>query len=167
MDKSIKRTFSSILLFLTSFIYFFLAYQGFNEQNIDLNNFSKIESVIVDKGVDYRYGSKGTKSQCFYIQVKGIHKKLGVYRMNKNYNDLLDRFNIGDTVTAIFRDNKNKTENINIDLLQVERAGQIVLDKKEYERKESSLIYIGLIGGVLTIFLSFLYYKRKIYPNRG
>lgn len=165
MDKNTKRTLSSIFLFLTSFIYFFLAYIGFKKQNIDLKNYSKTESIIIDKGVDYRIGSKGRKSQCFYILLKDHDKKLGVYRMNKDYSNLLAKFNIGDTVTAYYRDNNNQRENINIDLVQVERFGQVLLDKKEYERKESSLIYIGLIFGVLTIIFSYLYYKKIIYRN--
>ncbi len=166
MDKSTNRILSAIFLFLTSFIYFFLAYKGFKNQNIDLKNYSIIKSTIVDKGVGYRYASKGRKSQCFYIQLKDNDKKLGVYRMTKNYNDLLEKFNIGDTITAFYRDNNNQSENINIDLVQVEKSGQILLDKKEYERKESSLIYLGLIGGVLTFFLSYWYYKRKKHSNR-
>lgn len=166
MNKGTKRTVSSIFLFLTSFIYFFVAYIGFKKQNIDLSNYSKIESIIIDKGIDYRYGSKGRKSHCFYIQLKDKDKKIGVYRMSKNYEDLLAKFNIGDTVTAYYRDNNNQSENINIDLVQVEKGGQVLLNKKEYERKESALIYLGLIAGFLTIFLSYFYYKRKVFPNR-
>ncbi|MGB4774188.1 MAG: hypothetical protein WBP45_03375 [Daejeonella sp.] len=165
MEKSTKRTLNSIFLFLTSFIYFFLAYVGLKKQNLSLTNYDKITSVIVDKGIDYRYGSKGKKSKCFYIQISDIDRKLGVYRMTKNYDDLLDKFIIGDTVTVYYRDNNNTSENINIDLVQVEKREQILLDKKAYERKEISLIYIGLIAGVLTVVLSYLYYKRKILAN--
>jgi hypothetical protein len=166
MKRNTKRTLASIFLFLSSFIYFFLAYIGYKKQHINLNDYDKTESVIIDKGIEYRHGSKGRKSQCFYILLRESFKKLGVYRMSKDYQDLLRKFNIGDTVTVYYRDNNNRSENINIDLVQVERNGQILLDKKEYERKESSLIYIGLIGGIVTILLSYLYYKRKIYPNR-
>jgi len=161
-----KHTVYSVLFFLSSFIYFFFAYKGLKRQNINLDNYTVIKSTIVDKGVDYHYGSKGRKSLSFYIRLKGTNKNIGVYRMTKNYEDLLDKLTIGDTVTAYYRENSNESENINIDLVQVERNGQTVLDKKEYEKKESALIYIGLTAGFLTILLSYLYYKRKINSNQ-
>jgi len=164
MKRNTKRTLNSILFFLTSFIYFFLAYKGIKEQNLHLADYDKITSVIINKGIDYRYDSKG-KLKCFYIQLTDMDKKLGVYRMTKSYDDLLDRFIIGDTVTAYYRKNYNTRENINIDLIQVERKGEIMLDKKEYEHKERALIFIGLTAGILTIILSYLYYKRKILVN--
>ncbi len=147
------------MLLLSSPIYFFLAYVGYKEQNINLKDCDVSESVIIDKGIDYRHGTKGP-ARCFYILLEGSEKKLGVYRMLKDYQDLLVKFNIGDTVTAYFRDNNNSSEHINIDLVQVERNGQILLNKKEYERKESSLICIGLFGGLMSITASYLYYKK-------
>ncbi len=165
MEKSTSRTGKAILLFLSSFLYFFLAYIGFKKQNIQLSDYDHITSVISDNGTGYRYDSKGKKSACFYLQLEDVDKKLGVYRMSKNYKDLLDKFTNGDTVTVYYRDNSNTDENINIDLIQVEKAGKIVLDKKEYERKESTLIYIGLFTGLLTVFLSYLYYKGKILAD--
>lgn len=164
MEKNSKRTVNSILFSLTSLVYFFLAYVGFQKQNIDLVEYETITSEVVDKGVDFRYDSKG-KSECFYIQLRDVNRKLGVYRMTKNYDDLLSIFEIGDTVTAYYRSNNNDHEKINIDLVQVEKEGNILLDKKEYERKESLLIYIGTFFGVLTLLLSYLYYKRKILTN--
>ncbi|MFT3843805.1 MAG: hypothetical protein QM725_02035 [Lacibacter sp.] len=161
MAKNSKRTINAVILFLTSFIYFFLAYKGYKKQHIDLSDCDRIVSMIIDKGVGYRYGSKG-KSKCFYIELSGVDKKLGVYRMRKNYDDLIKLFNVGDTVRAYFRNNSNQQENINIDLVQVEKGNQILLPKKEYERKEGSLIYIGLTFGILTVILSFLYYKGRI-----
>jgi hypothetical protein len=167
MKTKSKRTISSIILFLSSFIYFTLAYIGYAKQNIDLKNYDLLESVIIDKGIDYRRSSKGTRAPCFYILLEGHAKKLGVYRVSKDYRDLLKKFNVSDTVTAYYQDNDNRSENINIDLVQVERNGKVLLDKKEYERKESSLIYIGLIFGFGTVVLAYLDYKRKIFKDRS
>ena len=166
MNKNTKVTLGSIFLFLSSFIYFFLAYKGVIQQNINQKDYDKTVKVIVDKGIDYRYSSKGWKSECFYILLEGMNKKLGVYRMSENYQDLIQKFKIGDTVTIYFRDNHNTTENINIDLVQVEKGGQILLEKKEYEHKQRSLIYLGLLGGIASVIASYYIYKKKINITR-
>ena len=155
------RTFKIIVFFLFSLILFVLAYKGIREQNMDINDCSKITSVILDKGTAYRKGSKGS-SLCFYLQLKDAHKLLGVYRMSQNYDDLIHTFNIDDTITAYFIDNSNTAENINIDLVQVEKGKEVLLPKKEYERKERWPIYIGVIGGTFMMLMAYLYYKKKI-----
>lgn len=141
-------------------MYLGLVNKGFKQQNINLNDYDKIQNILVDKGIDYRHGSRGRTDECFYILLKNYDKKLGVYRMVKDYQDLLNKFNIGDSLTVYFRDNDNKTENINIDLVQVEKGNQILLDKKEYEQKESSLIYLGLVASIFTIILLYRFYKK-------
>jgi hypothetical protein len=162
MRLDTKRKVGSIILFLSSFIYLGLAYVGFSKQNIDLRDYDKIEGVIADIGIDYRLGSKGRKSECFFILLKSMEKKLGVYRMSKDYQDLIDRFAGADSVTVYYKSNNNNSERINIDLIQVESKGTILLDKKEYEGKESFLIYIGLFAGISSVILSILFYFGKL-----
>ncbi|WP_431242596.1 hypothetical protein ACQ9BO_22735 [Flavobacterium sp. P21] len=80
--------------------------------------------------------------------------------MSKDYNDLLQKINIGDKVKVYYQANSNEDENINIDLIQLEKDGKIIIDKIEYEQKEGSLLYIGLIAGFFILYISYRNYKR-------
>lgn len=154
----IKRIIITILICLTSVIYLFLVWIGFQKQNIQLENCNYYESYVISSGLDYRNSSKGRKSNVFYVLLHGMDKKLGVYRMSKDYNDLLSAIKHGDKLKVYYSDN-NKKENVNIDLIQVEKNGQILLDKKEYEKKESTLIYMGLFGTLVTYVIAYHYYR--------
>ncbi len=158
MNKKTKHTLSSILFAFSSVLYFFLAYIGFENQNIDLNQFQQYENIITDKGIDIHYDSKGGESDVFYISLKGLDEDLGIYRMSKNYDDLLAKFKVGEKVKVYYKAS-NDLDNINIDLIQVEKNGETIISKEEYEKKESSLIYIGLFAGFGTILMAYRYYK--------
>jgi len=165
MKKSTKHTLGAVAIFLSSFLYFFLAYIGFTKQNIDLTKCDKTIGIIEDKGIDKHYGSKGRKSDVFFIQLDNLDMKLGIYRMSRDYKDLLSKVSIGDLVTVYYKSYYDKKENVNIDLIQVEKHGNILIDKSEYEKKESALIYIGLIAGVGSVVVSIFYYRRKLNPK--
>ena len=157
--KKIKHTLSSILFASTSLIYFLLAYIGYGKQNLDLTKYSQFENKVIDKGIGIHYGNKGRKSQVFYVALDNLSEKLGIYRMSKNYDDLLNNIKIGDVIKVYYRPSTNENANINIDLIQVEKNDKILISKNEYENKESALIYIGLIAGIGTILLAFRFYK--------
>lgn len=151
----------------TSILYFFLAYIGYGKQNLDLSKYTQYENIIIDKGIDIHYGSKGRKSNVFYISLKDLDEDLGIYRMSKEYEDLLKKLNVGDKVKVYYRPSSNEKENININLIQVEKDGQVLIGKEEYEKKESSLIYIGLIAGIGTLFMAYRFYKYgSIFGNK-
>ena len=59
-------------------IYIFCIFLGFKRQNIDLSETEKIISIVENRGIDIRYGSKGKKSNVFYIKLKDLNKKLGI-----------------------------------------------------------------------------------------
>lgn len=167
MNKKTKHLLSSILFASTSILYFFLAYIGYGKQNLDLSKYAQYENIIIDKGIDIHYGSKGRKSNVFYISLKDLDEDLGIYRMSKEYEDLLKKVNVGDKVKVYYRPSSNERENINIDLIQVEKDGQVLIGKEEYEKKESSLIYIGLIAGIGTLFMANRFYKYgSIFSNK-
>lgn len=161
LNQKTKEILNFTLLFSSSFLYFFLAKIGFDKQNINLNQVDKIISQVENKGIDYRHSSKGQKSKVFYIKLKNLNEKVGVYRMSKEYDDLISKININDELTVYYKENNNDSENVNIDLIQIERNGIVLLEKKEFEKKESALIYIGLIAGFFSIGYSLYYLKRK------
>ena len=84
--------------------------------------------------------------------------------MSRNYDDLLREVKQGDILTVYYR--KDNSNEINIDLIQVEREGRVVLDKKEFEDKESSLIWIGFIGGLAFVGLSIYNYKKYFIAQK-
>lgn len=147
-------------LFFTT-LYIFCIYLGYKKQNIDLNKTQKINGIVENRGIDIRYGSKGTKDEVFYIKLENLNKKLGVYRMSKDYDDLIKKINIGDELTLFYYRNSNLRENVNIDLIQVERGNTILIDKSVYENKESFLMYVGVLGIIVNILI--LNYNRKKY----
>ena len=154
------------LLFGFSFftiVYAFCIFLGFHKQNIDLSKTQKIVSIVENRGIGIRNGSKGKKDEVFYIKLKGLNKKLGVYRMSKNYDDLIKKINIGDQLTIYYFGNSNESENVNIDLIQVERDKVILIDKSEFENKESILIYVGFAGIIVNVLI--FNYNRKKYLN--
>jgi hypothetical protein len=142
-------------------IYIFCIYLGYKKQKIDLSETYKTISIVENRGIDIRYGSKGKKDKVFYIKLKDLNKKLGVYRMSKNYDDLIKKINIGDELTVFYYGNSNQTENVNIDLIQVERDNIVLIDKSEFENKERFLIYVGIAGIIVNILI--LNYNRKKY----
>lgn len=165
MKKNNSRTIKSIVWFLSSFAYLLLAYAGYKGQHIDLNRINKLEGVIADKGVVSTKGNYGIKSPSFFIQLTSSNKKFALYRTTGNYKDLLDKCNAGEWVTVYYRAGAS-TEAMDNDLVQIEKGTTIVLDKKENENKSKFLIYLGIFAAALNIYLSYLYYRGKIYPDK-
>lgn len=81
-----------------------------------------------------------------------MNKTLGIYRMSKDYFGLTEVIQPDDLVTAYYID--NTTDKTYGDLVQIEKDGQIIVDQGEFKRKESYLIYIGLVGGLFSLVLS-------------
>ena len=158
-----KAKLYSVLILLSSSIYLILVYKGYKEQNIDLNAIEKHAGRVLSVRETIRKSSKNN-SKVFFINIEGLGQMLGVYRMSKDYNDLLVSIKTGDFVTVYF--NKDYSNDINIDLVQLEKAGRIIIDKKEFQKKESALIWIGLLGTAYSIFLSVNYYRKNVLKRQ-
>lgn len=161
MNDKLKHNLKSLLIFLSSGIYFFLAYIGFKSQNIDLSTLSRHVGLVENVGETYRIGSKGRKSLVFFVDLTGLNQRLGIYRMDKDYTDLLQSISQGDEIEVYYEHHKS-SENVNIDLVQIEKREFIIYSKAEYEKKEGALIWIGLIFGTVSILISWIYFKKRL-----
>jgi hypothetical protein len=155
-----KYTIYSIIIFLTSGIYFLLGYKGYSSQAIDIKTLDKFTGQVIERGTADRKSTKHT-SRVFYLTIEGLTETLGIYRQEKNYSELVDKIQPGDIVTVYYL-SKSTDENINIDLVQIERGGEVIVDQKEFKKKESFLIYIGLIAGLFSVGLSIWYYNKHV-----
>jgi len=93
---------STSFLILFSFLYIFLIKIGFEKQNIDLKKTNKVTSIVEQYGIDFHRSSKGQKSNVFYIKLKNLDEKTGVYRFSKKYDELLNSIKKGDTITVYY-----------------------------------------------------------------
>jgi hypothetical protein len=162
LSKNSKHILKTFLVLLSSIIYFFLAYIGYKNSNINLNQIDSKIGIVEKVGITQRIGTKGEKAKVFFIQLDNVEEKLGVYRMSKNYNNLIQNIKIEDKIKVYFKSKIDKRENVNIDLVQIEKGGKIILLKNEFENKQSFLIYIGLFFGIGTVIYSQLYYMKKL-----
>ena len=162
LSENSKHILKTFLVFLSSIIYFFLAYIGYKNSNINLNQIDSKIGIVEKVGITQRIGTKGEKAKVFFIQLDNVEEKLGVYRMSKNYNNLIQNIKIEDKIKVYFKSKIDKRENVNIDLVQIEKGGKIILPKNEFENKQSFLIYIGLFFGIGTVIYSQLYYMKKL-----
>lgn len=159
MNKKTKKLVNSISAGLFSALLFLVSYIGYEKQNIDLSKQNQYEEIIIDKGIGIHYGSKNQKSNVFFITLKNLNENLGIYRISNDYKDLLQKVNIGDKVKVYYEELSSTSENININLIQVEKDGKIIISKNEYEKREGSLFYIGLIGGLVFLYITYRYLK--------
>jgi hypothetical protein len=164
MQIKSKRLLNIIVCIVASLCWFLAAYHSFLDQNIDLSKYTKTTSVIIEKGIGTHHstGKYGGDANCFYMRISDYPEKLGVYRSSGSYQDLLDKFKIGDTVTAYFNSHYYQVELMNIDLFQVEQNGEVLLSKKEMEKKAIGLNYIFSIFGFIFLIMAYLYYKGNL-----
>jgi hypothetical protein len=120
----------------------------------------KFTGRVSERGTTDRRSSKITTT-VFYLTIDGLTQPLGIYRQEGNYKELVDEIQPGDIVTVYYI-GKSADSDINIDLVQIEKNGQIIVDQKEFKKKESFLIYIGLIAGLFSVGLSVWYYNKHV-----
>ena len=151
----------AIIISMPCFLWGLLIWMGFMNQNINLTYLNKFEGEVIDRGTTIRKAKtiRDPDASVFFVNVRGLNETLGIYRMSGNYSDLVEKINPGDSITVYYK--FQERTDINIDLIQVEKDGQVLVEATEYERKESSLIYIGFVALIFNIGCSIFYYHDK------
>lgn len=159
MREKNKHILNSIAILLTSIIYFIVAYIGFKNLNPDLTRLNTYTGTVVKSGETYRHNSRNVVS-VFYFDMQGLDERMSIFRVSRNYSDLTGNIKPGDKIVVYFKENKLKNE-MNGGVVQIEKSGQIVYSKKQYEEHESVYIWVGLTAGILTVIYSWFYYTKK------
>lgn len=146
-------------------LFLLLAYIGYDNQKVNLNDYRKYENIVTEKGTGLRYDNRKKNSKVFYVKIKDLEKKIGVYRMFKNYDKLLNDIKIGDKIKIYYKPNNYKNENINIDVIQIEKGNYILLDKSEYQTKSRVLMIVGILASLYMILMIFSLLKYGKVEN--
>ncbi len=162
MKISNKTSFliSTILILALSALYVLLIFIGFKGAIVNLNKVDILSGIVEDRGIDFRYDSRHRRAKVFFVKLEGENKKLGVYRTFRNYGNLLNNIHIGDSIKVYYYDNNNLTENVNIDLIQIEKEKIIILSKNEYKQKKIGLIVLGFFGVIFNLILLYRSWKK-------
>jgi hypothetical protein len=134
-----------------------LAFKGYHNSSVDLDKVDVYEGIVTDRGIALKRGKKMSVN-VFYFRMKGLDDLLASYNMDQNYSKLMSHINTGDFLKIYFKESKYSDFNLNV--IQIEKNNEVILDKNEYETKETALIYIGTIGGLL-MFGGFIWMIMK------
>ena len=147
-------------------LFLLLSFIGYDNQKINLEDFTKYENIVTEKGVGLRYEDRRNRnSKVFYVKLNGLEKKFGVYRMFKNYDKLLQDIEIGDQLKIYYIFNENKNEIVNIDVIQIEKGNDIILNKSEYQTRYRILMIIGILASLYMILMIFSLLKYGKVEN--
>ena len=144
---------------------FALAIKGYNNATINLDKVDIYEGVVIDRGITMKR-SKKMSLKVFYFKMEGLDDLLASYNMSQDYSKLMSSVKNGDYLTVYFKE--SKSQDLNLNVIQIEKDSIIILDKNEFETKERGLIYIGSIGGVLMLagFVWLIVKTRTVFSTQ-
>jgi len=148
---------------------FFLAALGIytTELNRDLTKVDKATGrVILSAVITHRAG--GTRSfpqKVFMFQLNNINEALGTYRPEQVYTRLVENIKVGDTITVFYAKNRPHN-NLNIDVYQIVKNGQILQDYKSYAHNNSIAAVFLIIAGFAILIFGILVIELKRYARQ-
>ena len=154
-----KYIFKIVFIVALSILFFLAFFAGIKDQNIDLLKTDKISGIVENSGTETHTRSKGRKSNDFYIKLIGFHKKLKVGRVLDDYDDLIELIQKGDALTVYYDINGD-----DFSVIEIQRKGEILLDKSEYEARARIITIIGLLGIISCVHI--IYSFRKEYSEK-
>lgn len=117
LKKRYRKAQFTVELILLTIIFSLCILIGFESQNLDLKEADKITSIVADRGIDSGRRIKGETAKIFYIKLKDLDQRLTVFRTFRNYDALVQKINIGDTVTVYYYSRIYPKKNIDFTLL--------------------------------------------------
>lgn len=129
--------------------------------------FSDLEKVTgqVDKiWIGISKNVKGRPSDILLLRIQGLEQTIGIYHNTKaDYDFYREKIHHGDNVTIYFDEHGGKTfEGYNLHVYQLEKDGDVLLDKEKLNRtyrKVGLILYgVGLVFSMAPIW----FYRKKM-----
>ena len=124
----------------------------FVDGGVDLRKADKITGQITRayQATRRTTGKHAKNLPVFAFTLNNYDQTFGAYRPSRNYRKLLNNLKSGDTVTVTYK--PNSKDQINIDVYQIEKAGQVVLDYDSYKRNHIGVsIFVGLLAVLMIV----------------
>jgi hypothetical protein len=150
-----KKIFELIIIAFGIVLFLLLAFIGYKNIVFNLSDFKQYENVVTFKGEMY--------TKRFYLNLMGSDKTFTLHRISKDYNDLLQEIEIGDTVRIYFQENEKANQFIEI--IQLEKNETTVISKKENSFKYSIIFIISISAALIMLYLGYLRLKNKEFEN--
>lgn len=139
------------LFFLAIFIWIY------NGSFVDLDQATRhtgqVERIFTTR--DNNKGSSTAPLKKLAIKIEGIDQLLCYYKLTDNYEGLQQKIKTGDVITVYY---EPTNEEYNLNLYQIEKGDEKILDKSDFESKERLGAFCALIIGVGG--MSYFIYKR-------
>jgi hypothetical protein len=130
-----------VLFFLIIFVWI---YEGsFIDINDATRRTGRVESIFTTR--NNNKGSTTAPLKKLAIKIEGIDQFLCYYKLTDDYSELQSTIKTGDVLTVYY---KPSTLEYNLDLYQIDKQGETLLDKSSFESKERLAAICVLIIGV-------------------
>ena len=151
-----------ILLILSPLMWFVFGTITLVRSNKDFNEFKKSTGQVEKIWIDVSKKLKGGSVDVLLFKINGIDQILGIYHNNKaDYQQYIEKIHLSDILTVYYDENGRRTfQRYNFHVYQLEKDGQILLDKEKINRtdKKVGLILYGV--GLLFSIAPIWFYKK-------
>jgi hypothetical protein len=118
-----------------------------SESSVDLNLAVKNLGAIDNRRI----------GKVFAFTLTDSPTSFSVYRASRNYDDLKEVLNVGDIVTVY----SVNSATANLQVSQIEKNGQVIVDKHLLESQNMAGGLIALLGGVLMAAVGIWQFRRN------
>lgn len=151
--KTLKKILQTVAVLIVGCFLLLAASNMYSEGSVNLDKADKITGQITQAYETTRStsGKYASDIHVFAFELGNHNQILGVYRPSKNYKKLLENLKPGDVVTITYR--PIPQDKININVYQIEKAGQVVLEYDSYKENHIlASILVGIFAIVIIVF---------------